>query len=160
DSAEFCRCERLLGDPGVAVGSNDQVRVGGDFRGDDELRIGLHHNLDAGRPGGRSEAVFAVGNHDAYDADTVLPEHVEGGHAEVAGTDKGDAHGSDIRLATALYPDNTTEGAVTTRRQLAPVINSAGRGSAKSNPRPPHCVQACSGRGKLRVEMAKIDADE
>ena len=78
----------------------------------------------------RGEAILGVGHHDPHDRDTVLPEHVQGGHAEMAGADEGNAHGCPIRLATASSPDNTSGRPVTTRAAFATVINNAPGGGA------------------------------
>ncbi len=72
DPAEPGGGERILADPGVAVGGDDKVGVGGDLGGDHELRIGLHHHLDSVRLRGRGEAILGIGHHDAYDRDAVF----------------------------------------------------------------------------------------
>ena len=38
--------------------------LGRDLGGDDQLGIGLHHDLDAGGLGGRGKPVLGVGHHD------------------------------------------------------------------------------------------------
>lgn len=125
DPAELAGRQRVLADPGVAVGGDDQIGVGGDLGGHHQLGIGLHHHVDAGGLGGRGEAVIRIGHHHPHDPNAVLAKHVQGGHAEMAGADEGNAHGCLIRLADASSPDNTSGRPVTTCAAFAPVINNA-----------------------------------
>ena len=92
DAAESRGRQRFPGHAGVAVGGDDQIGVGCDFGGDHEFRVGLHSDLDTRGLGRGGQPVFAVVNDDAHDIDPVLAQHVEGRHAEVAGTDKRNPH--------------------------------------------------------------------
>ena len=89
--------QRLLADAGVAMRGHDQVGTLGDFLGHHEPGLGLHHDLDPGGLGCRRQAVFGIGHHDPDDVDPMLAQHVEGGHAEMAGADKGNPHGGSFR---------------------------------------------------------------
>ena len=71
---------------------HDQVGPGRDLGRDDELRIGLYHDLDAGGPRRGGEPVLAVVDDDADDIDPVLAQGIECRHAEMAGADQGDSH--------------------------------------------------------------------
>ncbi len=86
-----------MADPGMAMRGHDQVGTVGDFRGDHELGIGLHRDLDSGGPGRRGKPVVGVGHHDPDDVHAVLAQHVESRHAEMAGADEGDPHGGSVR---------------------------------------------------------------
>jgi hypothetical protein len=76
---------------------DDQVGAIGDLRGHDQFGIGLHGNFDTSGTGRRSEAVFAVGHDDPYNVDTAFAQHVQCGHAEMAGADEGNPHGGYFR---------------------------------------------------------------
>ena len=79
--------------PGVAVRGYDQVSAAGDFRRDDELRIGLHGDFDARGSGGGGEPVVGLGDHHPDDVHAALAQHVQGRHAEMSGSfDKGNPH--------------------------------------------------------------------
>ena len=91
--AELGRGERILADPGMAVGGDDQVGIGRDLGSHDQLRIGLHHDLDAGGLGGRRQPVLGVVHHHPGDLDAMRLQHVQRRHAEMTGADKGDPHG-------------------------------------------------------------------
>src|ERR1700753_3020434 len=51
------------------------------------------HPLAPRRVRGGGEPILGVVHHDPDDVDLVLPEHVQGRHAKMAGADKGDPHG-------------------------------------------------------------------
>ena len=93
---------------------HDQVGAVGDLGSRDQLRIGLHSDFDTGGAGRCGEPVFGVGNHDACDFDTVFSQHVQRGHAEVAGADEGDPHGRSIRFERGTWSvDNMSQVSVT-----------------------------------------------
>jgi len=114
DTSELCRGQGFPADARVAVRRHDQVGAVGDLGSHDKLGIGLHSDFDTGGAGRCGEPVFGVGNHDACDVDTVLPQHVQRGHAEMAGADEGDPHGSSIRFERGTSSvDNMSQASVT-----------------------------------------------
>jgi len=133
DTSELCRGQRLPADARVAVRRHDQVGAVGDLGSHDEPWIGLHSDFDTGGAGRCGEPVFGVGNHDACDFDTVLPQHVQRRHAEMAGADEGDPHGRSIRFERGTSSvDNTSQVSVT-----PPVYGAAGyqQDAAQANSR-------------------------
>src|ERR1700716_3996761 len=93
DAAELCLGEGLFADPRMAMRRHDEVGTVSDFGRGDETGILLHDDPDAGSPGGRSQPVFRIGHHDPDDIDTMLAQHVECGHAKMAGADQGEPRG-------------------------------------------------------------------
>ncbi len=110
DAAEFRGGKCLAADAGVAVGGDDQIGRGRDFRGGHDLRIGLHGDLDIRLAGRGRQAIIAIVHHDARDAKTVLMQHVENDHAEMAGADERDPHSLPtpepccVRISNSLAP--------------------------------------------------------
>ena len=72
---------------------HDQVGVRRNLLSRDEPGVGLNNNLDSGGLGGAHQSILCVMHDDPGDIDSVLPQHVQGRHAEMAGADKGDPHG-------------------------------------------------------------------
>jgi hypothetical protein len=103
-----CRGKRILANAGVAVGSDDQVCPRRDLGGDHQSWIGLHRDLDPCGLCSGSKPVFTVMDDDPCDFDAVLAQHVEGGHAKMAGADEGNAHGivrpGSVGLSIARQP--------------------------------------------------------
>jgi hypothetical protein len=77
----------------MAVRGDDQIGAIGNFRGRDQLGVGLHGDLDTGGTGGRSEPVVGIRHNHPDDVDSVLPQHIQGRHTEMTGADEGDPHG-------------------------------------------------------------------
>ena len=97
DAAELCDGQRLLADAGVAMRRHDQVGPFRDFLGHHERGLSLYHDLDPGGLGCRRQAVFGIGHDDPDDVDPMLAQHVQGGHAVMAGADEGNPHGGWFR---------------------------------------------------------------
>jgi hypothetical protein len=98
DTAEFCGGQRRLADTGVAVRGHDQIGAGCDLRSGHEPGFGLHDNLDPGGLRRSREPVLGIGHDDPDDVDTMLAQHIESRHAEMAGADEGNPHGGPVRL--------------------------------------------------------------
>ena len=81
----------------MAVRRHDQIGIRRDFGGDHELGIGLHDDFDPGGTRRGGKPVFGVGDHHPDDLDAMLPQHLEGRHAEMAGADQGNPHCGSVR---------------------------------------------------------------
>jgi hypothetical protein len=125
DASELCRGKGFPADAGVAVRGHDQIGTISDLRGDYQLVIGLHDDLDSGGTGRRGKPVFGVGHDDPDDLDAMPPQHIKCRHAEMAGADEGNPHvGYSVmnqEVAKSCSVDNTWEASVT-----PPAVGAAG----------------------------------
>src|ERR1700720_3284880 len=97
----------------MAVRGHDQVDVVADLRTRNELGTGLHDDPDPRSPRSRRQPVFGIGHHDPGDLDTVLAQHIQCRHAEVAGADEGNPHDIVPSWGSFVAVDNTPGASVT-----------------------------------------------
>jgi hypothetical protein len=125
DASELCHGKGFPADAGVAVRGHDQIGTISDLRGDYQLVIGLHDDLDFRGTGRRGKPVFGVGHDDPDDLDAMPPQHIKCRHAEMAGADEGNPHvGYSVmsqEVAEYCSVDNTWEASVT-----PPAVGAAG----------------------------------
>ena len=108
-----------IADAGVAMRRHDQVRSPSAISlATTSFGIGLHDHLDPGGLGGpRPPAgLRRRADHDPDDVDPMLAQHVQGGHAEMAGADEGDPHGGCSVLSRANLGPSITRRRLLSRR--------------------------------------------